>query len=269
MALAAVCLTLPALAQTAPQRSHSATMRRPAAMGYLGVGVTALTDDRVKALGLKDNRGLEVRHVAEESPAAKAGVKEGDVITELNGKPIDDVEQFIRAVAETEPGTKVKLAVLRNGAKQEMTATLRSRTGNLFVPMAPEAPDAPMPPMPPMPPVPGASGDGPMSLMMGDSPRVGFEGEMLSPQLADYFGVKEGVLVRTVIGKTPAEKAGLKAGDVVVKVNGNVVRSPRDITGEVRAGGNKTLTFTVVRNRKEITLHVEIASAEPAHREAL
>jgi S1-C subfamily serine protease len=90
---------------------------------------------------------------------------------------------------------------------------------------------------------------------------VGFEGEPLSPQLADFFGVRQGVLVRTVDARTPAEKAGLKAGDVVTRVNGTPVTSPREITGLVRMSRGKTTSFTVVRNKKEITLDIEVSGS--------
>ena len=124
--------------------------------------------------------------------------------------------------------------------------------------------------MPPMPPVPLNGGNG-FPTMPGDSPMVGFEGEPLSAQLAQYFGVKDGVLVRSVGAKTPAERAGLKAGDVVIKVNGTPVMSPREISGMVRANRKKGLTFTVVRNKKEMTLNVEISDnrSGASEREAL
>jgi serine protease Do len=257
--LAAASIALPALAQTTTrQRPRSMTLRRPVSRGYLGVGVIELTDDRVKALNLKDDHGVEVKHVGENSPAAKAGLKEGDVILEVNGKAIEDVDQFIRSIIETQPGAKVDLTVWRNGRNETMSATVESRPANLFVFGAPDLPDSPLPPMPPMPQLP-LNGDNLFSVPPGNSARVGFEGETLSPQLAEYFGVKEGVLVRSVTAKTPAERAGLKAGDVVVKVNGTPVTSPREISGLVRAGRGKTVSFTVMRNKKEISLRVQIA----------
>ena len=139
-----------------------------------------------------------------------------------------------------------------------MSATLDSRPGNFFVFGGPDLPDVPVPAMPPMP---GLNGDGPFSIPPPvNSARVGFEGEALNAQLAEYFGVKEGVLVRSVTAKSPAEKAGLKAGDVVVKVNGTPVTSPREISGLVRAAGKgKTVSFTVVRNKREMSLNVEVA----------
>jgi serine protease Do len=191
--------------------------------------------------------------VEENSAAAKAGLKENDVILEVNGKPVEDVEDFIHTIAASAPGTKVNLTIWRGGAKKSMTAVLESRPVNTLFGF----PDGTLPPMPTMP----SMDDGAFPGMIGIAPHVGFEGETLSPQLAAYFGVKEGVLVRTVEPRTPAEKAGLKAGDVVIKVNGTPVANPREISGVVRANrSNKSASFTVVRDKKEIALSVQIVA---------
>ncbi len=261
LACLVVAMAVPGcFAQTSgQQRVHSTTLRGVANPGYLGVGVVELTDDRVKALNLKDDQGLEVKRIDESSPAAKAGIKENDVILEVNGKGIDGIEQFQNLIGATPPGTKVSLTIWRNGAKQNVSATLDSRPGNFFPFGGPDFPDGALPPVPPMPPVP-FNGGNPFPTIPGNSPIVGFEGEALNPQLAEFFGVKEGVLVRFVNAKTPAERAGLKAGDVVVKVNGTPVTSPREITGLVmRSNRKRAISFTVVRNKKEISLNVEIA----------
>lgn len=260
-----------ALAQTSgQQRAHSTTLRGIATRGYLGVGVVELTDDRVKALKLKDDQGVEVKRVDENSPAAKTGVKENDVILEVNGKGVEGNEQFRDLIGETSPGTKISLTIWRNGAKQTVSVTLDARPVNLFVFGGPEFPDGAIPPMPPMPAVP-FNGGNPFPTMPANSPMVGFEGEALNSQLAEFFGVREGVLVRSVNPKTPAERAGLKAGDVVVKVNGTPVTTPREITSLVRSSRRKAISFTVVRNKKEISLNVEIAEdrSAPAEREVL
>jgi serine protease Do len=268
--LAGTTFAQTAFAQTTQQQAHSATLRRIAARGYLGVGVEELTDDRVKALKLKDDRGLEVKRIDENSPAAKAGLKENDVILEVNGKGVEGNAQFRNLIGETPPGTKISLTIWRNGAKQTVSATLDSRPENFFVFGGPDFPDGALPPMPPMPAVP-FNGGNPFPTIPADSPIVGFLGEALSPQLAEFFGVKQGVLVHSVNPKTPAERAGLKAGDVVVKVNGTPVTTPREITGLVRSSRRKVISFTVVRDKKEISLNVEIAEdrSAPAERDAL
>jgi serine protease Do len=268
-----ICLSLamavlPAMAQTsAPQRGHSTEFRRPVNRGYLGVGVVELTDERVQALKLKDDQGVEVKRVEDNSPAAKAGLKINDVILEVNGKSIDGLETFLGTIGEAQPGTKINLTIWRDGAKKTLAATLDSRPDNFFYFSGPEPPNPPMPPMPAAPFGNGFPG------LPADSPRVGFEGEPVNGQLADFFGVMQGVLVRSVNADTPASRAGLKAGDIVTRVNGTPVTSPREITGLVRMSGKKEISFTVVRNKKEMTLKVEVAQIQdrqqPAQREVL
>ncbi len=104
-----------------------------------------------------------------------------------------------------------------------------------------------------------------------DAPAVGFYGAALNSQMAGFLGVKQGVLVWEVAPGTPAEHAGLKAGDVVVKVNGTPVTNPREIAGLVRMGAKKMIVFTVVRNKKEMTLNVEVSEnrQSPPEREVL
>jgi serine protease Do len=249
----------PQVAAQVPQRAKQAAFFHTAG-SYLGVGLVEVTEDRARALNLKDTHGVEIRQVDENSPAAKAGLKENDVVLDYNGQRIEGVEQFIRMIGETPFGRKVNMTVWRNGSPQTVSATLDSRPRNMVI--APMPPNVPMPPMPEMEP---NFGDLERRLgeldsrfpMMMNSVRVGIEGESLTPQLAEYFGVKRGVLVRTVNAKTPAEKAGLKAGDVITKVGGTPVMSPREITGAVRSGKGK-IPFTVVRNKKEIMVDVEL-----------
>ena len=221
--------------------------------GYLGVGSADLNDERAKALNLKDRHGVEVTRIGENSPAAKAGLKENDVILEINGKAVENNLLFQTLIRGTAPGTKITLTVWRNGAKQTLTATLDERHEPLLIgPVLPIGPEPPMPAVPPF-------GFGTFPGIPSDSPIVGFWGEELGSQLAEYFGVKQGVLVQSVNPNTPASRAGLKAGDVVTKVNGTPITTPREISFLVR--DKKTISFTVVRNKKEMTLNIELAEA--------
>lgn len=256
-----LCLAAGTAFAQSPERAHSATFRQIANRAHLGVGVAELTDDRVRALNLKDDLGVEVKLVEPNSPAAKAGLKVNDVILEVNGKAVEGNDQFSALIADAGPGAKVNLTVWRNGAKQTLTATLE--TDSIF-PFGPQAPIV-IPALPVMPP----NGLVPFPAFPSDSPMVGFEGEGLGPQLAEYFGVKEGVLVRSVNPNTPAAHAGLKAGDVVTKVNGIPITSPREITGIVRSSGKKAISFTVVRNKKEMTLNIELAQLRTSDRDDL
>ena len=217
---------------------------------YLGIGVADVTAERAKALNLKEVRGAEVTNVAEDSPAAKAGIKEADIVLEYDGTPVQGIEQLTRLVRETPVGRQVKIAVWRSGAAQTLTAAIEARKGTairyngrpIVVPFA-NLPQIEIPRL----------------QMTWQNPVLGIEGESLrsQEQLADFFGVKEGVLVKLVRKNSAAEKAGVKAGDVVVKVDDYTVATPQEITRALRAlGSKKTFTVTVVRNKKEMPLTV-------------
>ena len=240
----ATLLTCVAVAVLAGQTRGRSVIAHPISKpGWLGVGLVEVTPERAKALNLKDELGVEVTQVEDGSPAAKAGIREHDVILDINGQKVEGGLQFIRIVGEAGPGTAIGMGVWRNGARQTLTATLDARPAYIIT-----AP-SPLPPMPNLP---------DFEALTGQSPIVGFEGETLTPQLAEYFGVKEGVLVRTVTPRTPAERAGLKAGDVVIRVTGTPVSSPREISGLVHAA-HAAPVFTVMRNHKEVTLKIELA----------
>jgi serine protease Do len=214
---------------------------------YLGIGVADITAERAKALNLKEERGAEVTNVAVDGPAAKAGIKEGDVLLEYDGTTVEGIEQLTRLVRETPVGRQVKISVWRGGAAQTLTATIGARKGTII----------PFPGTPPFFPSPGI--EIPRFEMTWQNPVLGIEGESLrsEEQLAEFFGVKDGVLVKSVDKNSAAEKAGIKAGDVVVKVDDSTVSTPQAITRALRAlGSKKTFTVTVVRSRKEMPLTV-------------
>ncbi|HKW96226.1 MAG TPA: PDZ domain-containing protein [Bryobacteraceae bacterium] len=259
----------------APSRARAATRRVAIQHGssYLGVGVVEIDADRAKALRLKDDYGVEVKCVDAESPAAKAGLKEGDVVLEYNGQRVEGGEQFMRLVRETPPGHTATLLISRNGATQTLTASIGQRhSGTMafefdddsFAMAMPATP--PMPAMPPMPAV--RIPDFPRAFMTWRSPTLGIESESLNPQLAEFFGVKEGVLVRSVMRDSTAEKAGFKAGDVIVKVDGEKVSTPKEISSILQSSrSKKTLPVTVVRHQKEVVLTVSLeeSSRWPAY----
>jgi serine protease Do len=168
-----------------------------------------------------------------------------------------------RMVQEVPVGRQVKVGVWRNGAAQTLTATTAESNRRAFFSdgtwVMPEMPKmAPMPPMPPM--------EIPRFQMPYQSPMLGIFGESLGQQdqLADFFGVKEGVLVKSVTRNSAAEKAGIKAGDVIVKVDDSRVNNTGEITSALRAARSKsTVTVVVVRNKKEMPLTVTL-DAPPA-----
>jgi S1-C subfamily serine protease len=230
--------------------------------GYLGIGGMEVTADKVKSLGLKEEGGVLVSTVAEDGPAAKAGVKEGDVVLEFNGTPVQGTAQFQRMVREMPPGRQVKLTIWRNGAPQTLTATIGENKN--VVTMLPEdghtwsfgMPNTPMPRMPEM--------NMPRFEAVMPTPALGIYGEPLAEndQLAEFFGVTDGVLVRSVRKGSAADKAGIKAGDVITKVEDSRVSASGDITRALRSarGKKSSVVVTVVRNKKEMPITVTLES---------
>jgi len=228
---------------------------------YLGVGVVEITPERAKELHLKEAHGVEVRCVDPESPAAKAGLKEGDVMLEYNGQRVEGGEQFMRLVRETPPSRQASLLVFRSGANQTLTATIGQRQSSIMAwNLDTDEPLMAVPAMPAMPPMPVIRiPDIPRPNTTWRNPTLGIESESLNPQLAEYFGVKEGVLVRAVTHESAAEKAGFKAGDVIVKVEGEKVTTPKEISSILQSSrSKKTLLITVMRRQKEVVLNVTL-----------
>lgn len=227
-----------------PERQVS-VIRVGGGSSFLGVNLREVDADRAKELKLKEEAGVEITRVEEDSPAAKAGVKAGDVVLAYNGQRVEGIEQFSRFVRETPAGREVKILISRDGN----TMTLTPKLGARKTPFAVAAmPRIELPAIAPMP-------DLPRGVMMWRSSAMGIEAEALRGQMAEFFGVKEGVLVRSVMKDTPAAKAGLKAGDVITKIDDTKVTSPSEVTSAIRSMHEKrTFGVTIMRDRKEMTL---------------
>ncbi|MGA3020244.1 MAG: PDZ domain-containing protein [Bryobacteraceae bacterium] len=278
LSIATICvaagLTAPAAtAQVTPPaapRPRTVQIVTPALTSYLGINAVDITSERAKALQLKEERGVEITSVDEESAAAKAGLKEGDVVLEYNGQHVEGWEQLRRLVSETPIHREVKIGIWRNGAAQTLTATVGSRKdminlkgGALVLPDGNDF-QFKMPPMPAMPP----SIEIPQFRTFAQNRTIGIFGESLGQeeQLAEFFGVKNGILIRSVVKGSAAEKAGIKAGDVLTKIDDAVVASPAEIASALRAAGSKrTFTVTVVRNKKEMVVTVTLESGTSVH----
>ena len=229
---------------------------------YLGVGVADITSERVQALKLKDDRGVEVVQVDQDAPAGKAGFKEHDVIVAFNGTPVESQEQFKRLMRETPPGRIVAMDILREGQPEKIKVQLadRKKLESSVWPREPQDFAMAMPPTPPMPPMP----DFPRAWTEQSITRIrstsGVTLESLTPQLGDYFGVKngEGMLVRSVQKGSAAETAGLRAGDVITKVGDQKISDNSDWREALRNGKNGKVSVTVVRDKKELTLSISV-----------
>ena len=237
-------------AQPAPPRPPRVATVERMADSFLGVGVAEIDSERAKELKLKEERGVEVKRVEDESPAAKAGVKVGDVVLDYNGQRVEGAEQFVRLVRETPVGRQVKLLISRNGATQTVTATVGSRPA--FISRDIDEAIARLKTFQPF------QGSIPRPMISLQSRAMGVESESLSSQLAQFFGVTEGALVRSVVSGSAAEKAGIKAGDVITKVGDRKVSGPSDVSSAVRSSTGATVPVTLVRNQKEMTVNVAL-----------
>src|SRR5438128_5538104 len=219
---------------------------------YLGVDTRDIRTDRLSALKLKEEHGVEVTMVDQDAPAGKAGIKEHDVILSLNGTEVESVEQLRRMIRETPPGRAVTLGISRDGQPMTIKAQLADRKKTLA--FGPKVKDFKfvMPPMPPMSDI-----DVPVSIVVvHSSTRSGLMVENLTPQLGDFFGAKngQGVLVRSVEKGSRAEKAGFHAGDVIVRVNAETINDVGDFSHALNGRKENTATVSIIRDKKEQTL---------------
>lgn len=236
---------------------------------YLGIGVKEILAERARELKLKEEAGVDVTRVDSNSSAEKAGLKAGDAVLEYQRTRVEGAEQFGRFVRETPVGRQVKLKIVRAGANQTLLASIGERQSGVMglsqkdrERMEQEMsrvreniknlPEIRMPAIP--------------HVVMGwRSGMLGIDGEAVEEQLAEFFGVKEGVLVRSVAEDMPAAKAGLRAGDVIVRIDESRVRSPRDITSAIRAAKNEKLVMvTLFRQKAEMSFDVQLEDERSA-----
>src|SRR5437870_6095571 len=226
---------------------------------YLGVDTRDIRTDRLSALKLKEEHGVEVTLVDQDAPAGKAGIREHDVILTLNGTQVESVEQLRRMIREIPPGRVVTLGISRDGQPMTIKAQLADRK-NTFA-MGPQGKPfkfvAPM--IPPIPTIPDI--DVPVSVVVvHSSTRSGLMVENLTPQLGDFFGAKngQGVLVRSVEKGSRAEKAGFHAGDVIVGVNGETIHDVGDFSHALNGRKDNTATVGIIRDKKQQTLSLTL-----------
>jgi serine protease Do len=258
---------------------------------HLGVRLEDIDQDDLKRLKLSEEKGALVKSVEEGGPADKAGLKEGDVVVRFHGEPVLSASQLARLVRETPAGRTVPIEVMRDGGAQKLAATLggdehrsfgfSGDLGELDIPLPeiPEIPEMPLAPLPPHPPTMPHGFDkwGKRALLddhfmwFSNEPRkLGLEFQEVSGQLAKYFKLAEdsGVLVTSVEAGGPAEKAGLKAGDVILKFDGRSVSDGDDLQRAVRkAEAGREVPVTVQRDGRSLDLKVVPDGERPKSRE--
>lgn len=187
--------------------------------GRLGVYIQDLTQELAESFDLEKGKGILVAQVIEDSPAAAAGLQQGDVITELDGEPVNKVAKFRNRISLTRPGTNVKLTVLHKGKEK----TIKVRIGAMD------------------------TDDKGQPVESGKVPKLGMSLQELTPELAerfDYEGAK-GVLVTAVEADSLAARAGIKQGDLIEEVNRKQVTKPEQVKQLVKESKKKSLLLLV------------------------
>jgi S1-C subfamily serine protease len=248
-----------------------------ARQGYLGVDVRDVAADQVSALKLRDVHGAEIIMVDHDAPAGKCGLREHDVILQMNGTAIEGREQVRRMLHDLAPGKALQLVISRDG--QQMTINTLMSSQEAVERQAWEQHLAPADMQ--------AGGDAGETAPTGPSPRgsstksfmgsvltapayTGAMLEKMTAQLADYFGVPTGagLLVRSVEPNSPAALAGMHAGDVVVRAASHTVTTLGDWARALKSSKNKPVAVVVLRDKKEQTLTMTLdtkkrSSVEP------
>jgi C-terminal processing protease CtpA/Prc len=273
VALAVAAVAMASLGARAQMREVAQILQQPNPLllgsnsqGYLGVDLADVDQKEAQALKLKEVRGAVITLIDHDAPAGKIGLKINDVVLKLNGQTVEGAEQLRRMLREIPAGRKVNLDISRDGVVQALTVELADRrimehavwsnigAGNdLFAPG------------PGMGMMGGGGGDVPPSggfhiPFFGSSLNVGALVEPLTSQMAEYLGVPSGLMVKQVARKSEAETAGLKAFDVILKVGSDPIATMADWDRALRSNQGKPVQVTVLRDRKQQTLTLQVDS---------
>jgi serine protease Do len=230
---------------------------------YLGVDIADITSDRLGVLKLKEEKGVEVTMVDQDAPAGKAGIKEHDVILSINGTAVESKTQLHRMIHEIPPGRVVTLGLSRDGQPMTMKVQLADRSKEFLGHLWSENTDTDKDihvQIPPILNMPDFDLPNIGVVYVHSSMRSGVMVENLTPQLGEFFGAKNGsgVLVRSVEKGSRADKAGLRAGDVITRVGEQPVHDTSDFTRALHAHSAGSVKVAVLRDKKEQTLTITL-----------
>lgn len=187
--------------------------------GWLGVMIQEVTPDIAKGFGLDEATGTLVGDVLEGGPAEKAGIKRGDVIITFDGKPIDGPNTLKNLAAQTAPGERVEVAVIRNGRQKTLTVTIGEQDAEMV-----------------------AGG-------VSASDEYGFAVQELTPEVAEKLGYEDeqGVIISRVEPGSPAAAAGLRRGDLIQEVNRQEITSLSDFRKALSMSKKKESVLFLIR----------------------
>jgi serine protease Do len=201
--------------------------------GWLGVSIQPLTPELAKSLKLSQPEGALVSSVTEDSPAAKAGIKPGDVILEFNGQRVARADRLPNVVATTPVGREVPLSVMRDGKSTQLTVKVGQQAESKEAAAGSEKVPA----------------------------KLGLTVEPVTPKLAQEMGLrdKQGVVVRNVESDSPAAEAGIREGDVIVEVNRHAIHNAADLKHQLDGQAKGTPVLMLV-HRGDMNLFVAVTA---------
>jgi serine protease Do len=193
--------------------------------GYLGIVIQPLTPDLAQSFHLEQNAGILIAQVTEDSPAAQAGLQQGDIIIAYQGKPVTNVGSFRNRVSLTFPGSREQLTIIRDGKRRTITVTTGQLTKEKLIAQGPAQ----------------------------SAEELGLTVQTLTPQLAEQFGAKagEGVVVTEVEPGSIAAMAGIEPGAVIVQVNHKPVKSAVEFKHAVEGSGENRVLLLLRRGNMQ------------------
>ena len=236
--------------------------------GYLGVEVTDVDADKAQALKLKEVRGAVIMLIDHDAPAGQIGLKVNDVVLAINGQNVDGAKQFVRMLHEIPPDRKISLEISRDGNIQTLAVQLvdlkameQSIWSRIGMDVDGISPGVPVPASGIM-----AGGDAPLPpsgfhmSIFTSTLNVGAMVEPLTSQMAEYFGVPGGLMIKQVSKKSEAATAGFKAFDVILKVGSDSINTLADWDRALRSNQGKPVQVTILRDKKQQTITLQVDS---------
>ena len=252
----------PFLEDTSPLLAHTSVP------GYLGVDVTDVDADKAQALKLKEVRGAVIMLIDHDAPAGQIGLKVNDVVLAINGQNVDGAKQFVRMLHEIPPDRKISLEISRDGNIQTLAVQLVDRKAmeqsiwsRIGMDVDGISPGVPVPASGIM-----AGGDAPLPpsgfhmSIFTSTLNVGAMVEPLTSQMAEYFGVPGGLMIKQVSKKSEAATAGFKAFDVILKVGSDSINTLADWDRALRSNQGKPVQVTILRDKKQQTITLQVDS---------
>lgn len=235
-----------------------------ASASYIGIGVMDVSDEAARQIGLVDPHGIEISSVADGSPGEEAGLQRGDIVLTYRDERVNGYEHFARLVRETPPGRTVELGLVRDSQRRTVEVEIGRREASESVRQTLDAVREHL----------GSVKEhlGSVKADHGDlvfdlniprvrmnirNQRIGIELEKLEGQLAKYFGVERGLLVRSVGNGSIAEASGIRAGDVIVAVDGEEVSETDDLRDALASARSEPVTLEISRDRERASVQVD------------